>query len=101
MMNSLPLTGNVGRTTPQPPEISVVIPTYNRADLLPALLEALLAQRVHAIPYEVLDHRQWVGGRDCRHRSGARKPPDPVPPRRTAWCVKRAQHGRAARGRNS
>jgi glycosyltransferase involved in cell wall biosynthesis len=54
MMNSLPVTGNVGRTTSQPPEISVVIPTYNRADLLPALLEALLAQRVHGIPYEVL-----------------------------------------------
>ena len=41
MMSSLPLTGNLGRTFPHPPEISVVIPTYNRADLLPALLDAL------------------------------------------------------------
>jgi glycosyltransferase involved in cell wall biosynthesis len=55
MMSSLPLAGNQGRTPPvQRPEVSVVIPTYNRADLLPALLDALLAQRVHAIPYEIL-----------------------------------------------
>lgn len=55
MMSSLPLAGNQGRTPPvQRPEVSVVIPTYNRADLLPALLDALVAQRVHAIPYEIL-----------------------------------------------
>jgi glycosyltransferase involved in cell wall biosynthesis len=55
MTSSLPLTGNPGRTPPvQRPEVSVVIPTYNRAELLPALLDALLAQRVHAIPYEIL-----------------------------------------------
>jgi glycosyltransferase involved in cell wall biosynthesis len=55
MMSSLPPAGNPGRTPQvQRPEVSVVIPTYNRAALLPALLDALLAQRVHAIPYEIL-----------------------------------------------
>src|SRR4051812_39324472 len=47
MMSSLTPIGNVGPTDLQPPEISVVVPTCNRADLLPALLDALLAQRVH------------------------------------------------------
>jgi glycosyltransferase involved in cell wall biosynthesis len=55
MMSSLPRACNPGLTPPvQRPEVSVVIPTYNRAELLPALLDALLAQRVHGIPYEIL-----------------------------------------------
>src|SRR3954452_4992920 len=53
MLSSLP-DGNLERTPLQAPEISVVIPTYNRAPFLPALLDALLAQRVHGIPYEIL-----------------------------------------------
>ena len=48
MMSSLP-AGNLERTSLQAPEISVVIPTFNRAPFLPALLDALLAQRVHGI----------------------------------------------------
>ena len=52
MTNSLPLNAAAGRT-PRP-EVSVVIPTHNRAELLPALLDALLAQQVHGIKYEIL-----------------------------------------------
>ena len=55
MMSSLPVAGDQGRMAPiQRPAVSVVVPTHNRAELLPALLDALVAQRVHAIPYEIL-----------------------------------------------
>jgi glycosyltransferase involved in cell wall biosynthesis len=36
------------------PDVSIVVPTRNRADRLPALLQALVAQEVHGIPYEIL-----------------------------------------------
>ncbi|MEP6592530.1 MAG: glycosyltransferase family A protein [Acidobacteriota bacterium] len=52
MTNSLPLSPTAAR--PPEPEVSVVIPTYNRAELLPALIDALLAQQRHAIAYEIL-----------------------------------------------
>ena len=46
-------------------DVSVVVPTYNRADGLPALLDRLLDQESEDVRYDVLDRRQQLDRSDA------------------------------------